>query len=58
MLDNRETGPERVLELVAARCPDGFDKIEDVIPRDDLQTIADSYKKLARFDRDSVNQAR
>ncbi|ETW95771.1 MAG: hypothetical protein ETSY1_29285 [Candidatus Entotheonella factor] len=56
VLDNRETGPERVLEIVAERCPDGFDKIEDVIPHDELQAIADSYKKLARFDRESVNQ--
>lgn len=58
VLDNRETGPERVLEIVAERCPDGFDNIEDVIPRDELQAIADSYKKLARFDRASVNQPR
>ena len=58
VLDNRETGPERVLEIVAERCPDGFDNIEDVIPRDELQAIADSYKKLARFDRESVNQPR
>ena len=58
VLDNRETGPERVLEIVAERCPDGFDNIEDVIPRDELQAIADSYKKLARFDRDTVNRPR
>jgi 2-polyprenyl-6-methoxyphenol hydroxylase-like FAD-dependent oxidoreductase len=58
VVDNRETGPERVLEIVAERCPDGFDNIEDVIPRDELQAIADSYKKLARFDRASVNQPR
>ncbi len=58
VLDNRETGHERVLEIVAERCPDGFDKIEDVIPYEELQAIADSYKKLARFDRASVNQPR
>jgi 2-polyprenyl-6-methoxyphenol hydroxylase-like FAD-dependent oxidoreductase len=58
VLDNRETGPERVLQMVAARCPDGFDNIEDVIPRHELQAIADSYKKLARFDRESVNRPR
>jgi 2-polyprenyl-6-methoxyphenol hydroxylase-like FAD-dependent oxidoreductase len=58
VLDNRETGPERVLEIVAERCPDGFDKIEEVIPHEELQAIADSYKKLARFDRESVNQPR
>lgn len=56
VLDNRETGPERVLQIVAERCPDGFDNIEDVIPRDELQRIADSYKKLARFDQASVNR--
>ena len=58
VLDNRQTGPERVLQIVAERCPDGFDNIEDVISHDELQTIADSYKKLARFDRDAVNQPR
>ena len=55
-LDNRETGPERVLQMVEDRCPDGFRDIHDHFTRDELQEIAERYKKLAGFNRDALVQ--
>ncbi len=48
-LDNRETGPERVLQMVEDRCPNGFDDIHDHFSDAELGEIAERYKKLAGF---------
>jgi 2-polyprenyl-6-methoxyphenol hydroxylase-like FAD-dependent oxidoreductase len=53
-LDNRETGPERVLQMVEDRCPDGFDDIHDHFSDAQLKEIAERYKKLAGFSRDAL----
>ena len=53
-LDNRETGPERVLQMVEDRCPNGFNDIYDHFGRAELEDIAQRYKKLAGFDRDAL----
>jgi len=55
-LDNRETGPERVLQMVEDRCPNGFDDIYDHFGRDELAEIAERYQKLAGFHRDTLVQ--
>ena len=55
-LDNRETGPERVLQMVEDRCPNGFDDIYDHFAPDELAEIAERYKKLAGFHRDTLGQ--
>jgi 5-methylphenazine-1-carboxylate 1-monooxygenase len=55
-LDNRETGPERVLQMVEERCPNGFENIHDHFSHAQLQEIADRYKKLAGFNRDALTQ--
>ena len=56
-LDNRETGPERVLQMVEDRCPNGFDDIHDHFSHAELQEMADRYKKLAGFNRDALTQS-
>jgi 2-polyprenyl-6-methoxyphenol hydroxylase-like FAD-dependent oxidoreductase len=48
-LDNRQTGPERVLQMAEDRCPDGFDDIYDHFTHAELKEIADRYKQLAGF---------
>jgi 5-methylphenazine-1-carboxylate 1-monooxygenase len=55
-LDNRETGPERVLQMVEARCPNGFDDIYDHFTHEELKEIAERYKKLAGFSRDALQR--
>jgi len=53
-LDNRETGPERVLQMVEDRCPNGFEDIHDHFSDNELAEIAERYKKLAGFSRDTL----
>jgi 2-polyprenyl-6-methoxyphenol hydroxylase-like FAD-dependent oxidoreductase len=46
---NRSGGPERVVDVVSARAPDGFDRLEDVISREELAAIAGGYAQTAGF---------
>ena len=52
---NRGDGPDKVLDEVAARAPDGFDDISDVMSAEELDNIARSYKAVAGFDVDKLN---
>ena len=54
VLANRGNGPEQVMQLAEERAPDGFDDIETVIPRAELEGIAARYKQIAGFDRRQV----
>jgi len=51
---NRKQGPEEVMTIVEARAPNGFDRLEDVVSREELETIAAKYKQVAGFDKASV----
>jgi 5-methylphenazine-1-carboxylate 1-monooxygenase len=50
VLRNRLNGPEQVMQLAEERAPHGFDNIDDIIARHDLEEISVRYKKLAGFD--------
>jgi 5-methylphenazine-1-carboxylate 1-monooxygenase len=54
-LRNRRLGPEGALQLAEERAPEGFDRIEDVIPPDEIKSIADSFFAAAGLDVESVN---
>ncbi|CAJ0683535.1 flavin-dependent oxidoreductase [Ralstonia mannitolilytica] len=54
VLRNRLNGPEQVMQLAHERAPQGFARIDDVIPRAELEGIAMRYKKLAGFDPQSL----
>lgn len=54
VLANRGNGPEQVMDLAEQRAPDGFDDIEDVIPRAELEEIAAHYKQVAGFTLEQV----
>jgi 2-polyprenyl-6-methoxyphenol hydroxylase-like FAD-dependent oxidoreductase len=56
VLANRRGGPDRVLQLAEERAPEGFDDIDKIIPRAELEAISQSYKQTAGFDRESVNR--
>jgi 2-polyprenyl-6-methoxyphenol hydroxylase-like FAD-dependent oxidoreductase len=56
VLSNRKMGPEIVMQMAEDRSPGGFRHIEDVIPRVELEAIADGYKQIAGFSRDALNQ--
>jgi 5-methylphenazine-1-carboxylate 1-monooxygenase len=46
---NRVGGPERVIDLIAHRAPDGFTSIEDVATQEERAAIVRGYAQLAGF---------
>jgi 5-methylphenazine-1-carboxylate 1-monooxygenase len=56
VLSNRRMGPERVIDLVAARAPQGFERLDDVISRAELEEIAGRYRKVAGFERERLSR--
>lgn len=46
---NRLGGPERLVDIVSARAPQGFERLEDVIAPDELDAIARGYAQMAGF---------
>ena len=58
VLSNRQMGPEQVIDLVAARAPQGFEQLDDVISRAELEEIAGRYRKVAGFERERLSRGR
>lgn len=52
---NRLGGPERVIDIVERRAPDGFNHINDVIEPAELEAVVDSYAHAAGASREQVN---
>jgi 5-methylphenazine-1-carboxylate 1-monooxygenase len=55
VLTNRKNGPEVVMQIVEERAPNGFENLEDVITQQELEDIANKYKQIAGFDRETLN---
>lgn len=53
---NRGGGPERVIDLVNQRAPEGFDRLEDIAGHEELEAVVRGYQKTAGFDKASVNR--
>ena len=56
VLSNRKAGPERCMEIVAERAPNGFDDLHQVIGRDELEEIVTAYRRTAGFDPAVLNE--
>jgi 2-polyprenyl-6-methoxyphenol hydroxylase-like FAD-dependent oxidoreductase len=54
-LRNRSFGPEAAMQLVEERAPNGFVRIDDVISRGELDSIANSFATAAGLDVETVN---
>lgn len=54
---NRLGGPERVIDVIEERAPDGFAAIEDVATQDELAGIVRGYAQMAGFAREQVGRA-
>ena len=54
-LRNRRFGPEAAMQLVEERAPNGFTRIEDVISREELDSIVRSFTLAAGLDVETVN---
>ncbi|MFQ6546556.1 flavin-dependent oxidoreductase [Aestuariibius sp. 2305UL40-4] len=48
---NRSGGPERVIDFVEARAPEGYSDVNDVATPDELRAIVGDYEDLAGFSR-------
>jgi 2-polyprenyl-6-methoxyphenol hydroxylase-like FAD-dependent oxidoreductase len=48
---NREGGPEKVLDIAAARVTGPNDRIDDLISSKELKQVAASYQKIAGFEK-------
>lgn len=55
VLANRKNGPEEVMQIVEERAPNGFENLSDVITQQELENIANKYKKVAGFDKETLN---
>jgi len=55
VLSNRQGGPERCLDIIDQRAPHGFVDLDAVVTRQELEQIAQSYKRTAGFDPESLN---
>jgi 2-polyprenyl-6-methoxyphenol hydroxylase-like FAD-dependent oxidoreductase len=55
VLANRGDGPDKILDEVESRAPQGFDDIESVMTRRELEDTAAVYKRLAGMDVETLN---
>jgi hypothetical protein len=55
--NNRQGGPEGVIDEVERRAPDGFGDIDQVLSRAEREAIVKGYAKLAGFAKEQVNRA-
>jgi hypothetical protein len=55
VLANRANGPEQVMQMVEDRAPAGYGRIEEVLSVLELEDAAAGYKRLAGFDRETLN---
>jgi len=53
---NRKGGPERVIDLVEARAPDGFGALYEVASERELTALVGAYQSMAGFARGQVNR--
>ncbi len=52
---NRKGGPERVIDLVEERAPNGFNNLDAVASKAELTALVGAYQSMAGFARNQVN---
>ena len=52
---NRRNGPEQVMQLVEERAPQGYNVVTDVLSQQELEDIANTYKRVAGFQVEALN---
>lgn len=58
VLANRKGGPERVIDLVEARAPDGFKDIEAIASHAEREAMVRGYASMAGYAQEQVNQTK
>ncbi len=54
VLQNRAKGPDQIMDMMEERFPAGF--LPDQIPHAELEEVMNHYKKIAGFDKETLNQ--
>jgi 2-polyprenyl-6-methoxyphenol hydroxylase-like FAD-dependent oxidoreductase len=57
VLNNRKGGPERVIDVLEERAPDGFDDVETVASYAEREAIVRGYASMAGFAKEQVNRS-
>lgn len=57
VLSNRQLGPEQIMVLAEERAPNGFKRVEDIISRQELETISARYRTITWADKKSGGKA-
>lgn len=55
---SRANGPDRVLEIVKDRCPEGAADIYDYVSHEELQAVIDDFKEKTGFGIEALNSRR
>ena len=58
VLNNRKGGPERVIDVLEERAPDGFTDVDAVASHAEREAIVRGYASMAGFAREQVNRGR
>jgi len=58
VLNNRKGGPERVIDVLEERAPDGFTDVDSVASHAEREAIVRGYASIAGFAREQVNRPR
>lgn len=53
VLQNRKKGPDEIMDMMEAWFPEGF--TPEQIPHEKLREVMDNYRKIAGFDKESLN---
>ena len=56
VLNNRKGGPERVIDVMEERAPDGFTDVDAIASHAEREAIVRGYASIAGFARDQVNR--
>ena len=48
-------GPEQVMQLVEERAPNGFNVVTEVMTQQELEDVANTYKRVAGFQVEALN---
>jgi hypothetical protein len=55
VLNNRKGGPERVIDVLEARAPDGFTDVDQVASFTEREAIVRGYATMAGFAKEQIN---
>ena len=56
VLQNRQHGPDYIMQVMEERAPNGFTNPYDVMSFEEMDAMMSNYRRVAGFDRDTLNQ--